>query len=238
MNRWLAACRYDVMLQARHGFYAATAAIVIMLGGLLLAIPASARANGALWVPALIVVNLPITTFFFVSGLLLLERDEGTLTALGVSPVTASQYLVTRMTTLVALAIAETLVVAAIGFGVESPVVVIGGATMLGIMLTGFGAGMGARYATVNEMILPGSVFVTFLLLPLLAHFDLWPRAVFLLHPVEPPLTMIRAGYAEISVPNLVFSIAGSFAWCAVAWWWGRAGITALMRSTEATGGR
>ena len=40
-------------------------------------------------------------------------------------------------------------------------------------MLTGFGAGVSSRYTTVNEMILPGSVFVTFLLLPLLAHFGM-----------------------------------------------------------------
>ena len=36
--------------------------------------------------PAILVINLQITTFFFVAGLMLLERDEGTLNALAVSP--------------------------------------------------------------------------------------------------------------------------------------------------------
>ena len=49
-------------------------------------VPESARANAALWVPAILVINLQITTFFFVAGLMLLERDEGTLNALAVSP--------------------------------------------------------------------------------------------------------------------------------------------------------
>ena len=48
------------------------------MGGLLLALSAAARANEAVWVPAILAVNLPITTFFFMAGLMLLERDEGT----------------------------------------------------------------------------------------------------------------------------------------------------------------
>jgi fluoroquinolone transport system permease protein len=150
MTRWLAAVRFDVLLQARHGFYAATAAIVVLLGALLLSIPAAARTRSDLWVPFLIVVNLPITTFFFVCGLILLERDEGTLLALGVSPVTAGQYLAMRMTTLVALALVETLVIVSFGFSIETPALLIPGAVLLGVMLTGFGAGVSSRYTTVN----------------------------------------------------------------------------------------
>ena len=238
MTRWLAALRFDVLLQARQGFYAATAAIVVLLGALLLSIPAAARARSDLWVPFLIVVNLPITTFFFVCGLILLERDEGTLVALGVSPVTAGQYLAMRMTTLVALALIETLAIVSFGFSIETPALIITGAVLLGVMLTGFGAGVSSRYTTVNEMILPGSVFVTFLLLPLLAHFGMSPRAPFLLHPVEPPLTLIRAAYVEPAAGELLFGTLGSIAWCGVAWRWGRASLERSMRDTRASGGR
>jgi fluoroquinolone transport system permease protein len=80
------ALRWDVILQARNGFYWASAFLVLVVGGLLLALPAAARANEAAWVPAVVAVNLQITTFFFVAGLILLERDEGTLAALAVSP--------------------------------------------------------------------------------------------------------------------------------------------------------
>lgn len=238
MRRWLAACRFDVLLQARQGFYAATAAIVILLGGLLLRLPPAARDSSELWVPFLFVVNLPITTFFFVCGLILLERDEGTLLALGVSPVTAGEYLATRMTTLVTLAVVETLVISSVGFSIETPLVLIAGAVLLGVMLTGFGAGVSSRYTTVNEMILPGSLFVTFLLLPLLAHFGMLPRAPFLIHPVEPALTLIRAAYGGTTALDLVFAAAGSLAWCGVAWWWGRSSLERSMRDTRASGGR
>jgi hypothetical protein len=54
-------------------------------------------------VPAILMINLQITTFFFVAGLILLERDEGTLAALAVSPLSASGYLVMRTFSLTGL---------------------------------------------------------------------------------------------------------------------------------------
>jgi hypothetical protein len=43
-----------------------------------------------------LVINFQITTFFFVAGLVLLERDQGTLNALAVSPLSPSGYLTMR----------------------------------------------------------------------------------------------------------------------------------------------
>ena len=49
MTRWWSALRFDVLLQARQGFYAATAAIVILLGGSAAVDPRrTARANSDL----------------------------------------------------------------------------------------------------------------------------------------------------------------------------------------------
>jgi fluoroquinolone transport system permease protein len=89
MTPLLAILRWDVLLQARNGFYWATAFLVLVVGGLLLAAPEGVRADSGVWVPALIAVNMQTTTFFFVAGLMLLERDEGTLAALAVSPLSA-----------------------------------------------------------------------------------------------------------------------------------------------------
>jgi hypothetical protein len=82
----LNALRWDVVVQARNGFYWASAFLIAMIGSLLLSLPEAVRANSAALVPAILIINLQITTFFFVAGLILLERDEGTLAALAVSP--------------------------------------------------------------------------------------------------------------------------------------------------------
>jgi fluoroquinolone transport system permease protein len=113
----LHALLWDVIVQARNGFYWASAFLIVVISALLLSVPETARDNSALWVPAILVINLQITTFFFVAGLMLLERDEGTLNALAVSPLSASDYLAMRTFSLTALSAAETIAIVWIGFG-------------------------------------------------------------------------------------------------------------------------
>jgi fluoroquinolone transport system permease protein len=235
----LNALRWDVVLQARNGFYWASAFLVIAISALLLSLPESARANSAAWVPAILTVNLQITTFFFVAGLMLLERDEGTLSALAVSPLSASGYLAMRTFSLTGLAAAETLAIVWIGFGAGgSWLLILSGTAALGVIYTGFGAAITARYESVNALLLPASAFVALLLLPLLPHFGLAPRWLFLVHPLEPPMTLLRAGYGAIDRIEVALAIVGSFGWSALAFAWGRNRVRTLMQNTQASGGR
>jgi fluoroquinolone transport system permease protein len=237
VRAFVTAVRWDVVLQARNGFYWATAFVVLAMGGLLLAVPEAARADRVLWVPAILTINLQVTTFFFMAGLMLLDRDEGTLTALAVSPLSAGAYLASRTLTLTALAAAETVAIVWIAFGTGGtwPLILTGTAA-LGVIYTGFGAIVGARYRSVNALLLPASVVVTALLLPLLPHFGLAPRALFLLHPLDPPLALLRAGYGAGGGREVVYGLLGSAAWAALAFVWGRRRTLRMMRESGAGG--
>lgn len=214
MTPMLHALRWDVVVQARNGFYWASAFLVIMIGALVLYVPDSARSNAAAWVPAILAVNLQITTFFFVAGLLLLERDEGTLHAIAVSPLSPSAYLAMRTLNLTALAAIETFAIVWIGFGISASWwLILAGTAFLGIIYTGLGAAVATRYDSVNALLLPASAVVAFLLLPLLPHFELAPRLPFIVHPLEPPLTLIRAAYGVTSPTDVVFGVLGSLGW-------------------------
>jgi fluoroquinolone transport system permease protein len=239
VRRLTAVLRWDAALQARNGFYWASVFVVLVVGALLVAVPATLRADAAAWVPAVLAINLQVTTFFFVAALLLLERDEGTLTALAVSPLTPAAYLAARTLSLSALAVAETAAVVLIGFGPAGNwLLILTGAAAMGGIYTGFGAWMGSRYTSINQLLLPASLLVTLLLLPLLPHFGLLPRVYFLAHPLEPPLALLRAAYGEGTREGLLLALAGSAAWTAVAFLAGRHGIARLMWQTTASGGR
>jgi fluoroquinolone transport system permease protein len=73
VNRTLAALGCDVRLQARNGFYHAAAAVLLTWALLAWRLPALDW-TGLL--PLVVLNNLAIGTFFFVAGLVLLERDE------------------------------------------------------------------------------------------------------------------------------------------------------------------
>jgi fluoroquinolone transport system permease protein len=238
MSAFLAALRWDVVLQARNGFYWASAFVVLVIGALLLAVPDTVRSNEATLAPAILAINLQITTFFFVAGLMLLEREEGTLTALAVSPFSPGGYLATRTVSLTVLAAVETIALLWIAFDTPGSWGVLLGTVSLGVIYTGFGAVVGARYASVNALLLPASLVVSLLLLPLIPHFGLGPRALVMLHPIEPSLTLMRAGYGAASRSDLVFGVAGSIGWSGIAFVWGRNRVSRLMQDTRATGGR
>jgi fluoroquinolone transport system permease protein len=230
--------RFDVIVQARNGFYWASGFVVLAISALLTALPFAVFSNPGLWVPALVMFNLQITTFFFVAGLLLLEKDEGTLIALGASPLSARTYLIARCTTLTTLAALETLVIVWFGFGFSASWALFAGTAAMGITYTAFGVAVAAMYESVNTLLLPASVIVTALLLPLLGHFELAPRLLSVWHPLEPPLTLLRAAYNPISLPELTFGIVGSIAWVGVAFSVAQNAVERLMRDTRASGGR
>ena len=138
MSAFVTALRWDVVVQGRNGFYWATGLLVLVVGGLLRAIPETARAEAALWVPAVVAINLQITTFFFMAGLLLLERDEGTLSALAVSPLSPGGYLAARTVSLTTLAAVETLALVWLAFDTSGAwLLVTVGTLVLGAIYTG-----------------------------------------------------------------------------------------------------
>lgn len=239
MRALLTALRWDVVVQARNGFYWATAFLVLVVGGLLLAVPDAARADASVWVPALVAVNLQITTFFFVAGLILLEQEEGTLAALAVSPLSPGAYLAARTISLTALAGAETAAIVWLAFDLTGGWLLLSmGTAALGVIYTGFGAAMAARYTSVNALLLPASLAVTVLLLPLLPHVGIGPRWFALPHPIEPALALMRAGYGDGGRADVVFGLIGSLGWSAIAFRVGRRRVARLMGDTRARGGR
>lgn len=233
------ALRWDVVVQARNGFYWATIFVVLVVGGLLLAVPADARADTGVWVPALVAINLVITTFFFAAGLLLLERDQGTVVALAVSPLTPAAYLAARVMSLTALATIETIALVVIAFdNVPSWPLLLAGISAVGVVYTGIGTALASRYTSINELLVPASSIVGLLLLPLLPHFGLVSHVLFLVHPIEPALTLVRAAYRETDGASMAFGVLGSAAWAALGFLWGQRRVSRLMRNTLATGGR
>jgi hypothetical protein len=51
-------------------------------------------------------------------------------------------------------------------------------------------------------------------------------------------MTLIRAGYGTVDRLDVAFGVVGSFGWSAIAFVWGRNRVGALMRNTQASGGR
>jgi fluoroquinolone transport system permease protein len=208
-----ATLRTDVRLQWRNGFYYAVA---FLLSGWIALVSQLPRLDWAAWLPALVLGNLSLGTFMFNAGLVLLEKGEGTLEALTVTPLSPRAYLASKVASLAGLAVVEHVVLVAVVVGADFRLLPL----LLGVVsgtavycLTGFVAV--ARYDSIDTFLLPSSLWTAALSLPILDFAGLWTTPLMALHPLQPTLVLLRGSFEPLSPQEWAYSLAGATAWIA-----------------------
>ncbi len=204
----------DARLQLRQGFYYAAGFVLVVL----IAVGRQLPADVLEWIlPVIVLSNVQINTFYFLAGLVLLEKGEGTLQAQVVTPLRAEEYLASKLATLTALSVVENVVWLAATLGMEA----LRPALVTGIVLasalfcaTGFIAV--ARYDSINEFLMPSFVYTMVLTLPLLPYFGLLEGPWFDLHPMQAPLALLRESFDRGPAPTAL-ALASYALWTTTA---------------------
>ena len=211
MHRLAATVRLDLRLQMRNGFYYAVAFVLVCWFALLTRLPAI---DWGYVLPAVVFGNLVMVNFYFVAGLVLLEKDEGTLEAQVVTPLANWEYLASKTVTLAALSVVEQVVIVWSAYGGGFA----GGALIAGIVLastlytlTGFL--LVARYRSINEFLFPSALFTVVLSLPMLHYFGLWDTWLLYLHPFTAPLVLLAGAFRPIPSWQWVYGVFYAAAW-------------------------
>jgi fluoroquinolone transport system permease protein len=223
MTRFPATLWRDIIQQNRYGLYAISGAMVLVWGVLLSLLLRNLHAGAAVLVPAFVVFNLIITTFYFMAALLLLERDEGMLSVIITTPLRDVEYLASKVVSLTVLALAESLLIVILLFGVRAqwgPL--LAGATLLGAQYVLLGFMSVVRYDSINEWLMPSVAVVIILVLPLLAHFGFVSRQFFYLHPTWPALRLVQAAYIPVGGGEIVLAGGGAALWLGLMFVWAR----------------
>jgi fluoroquinolone transport system permease protein len=220
MSRLGVTVKGDVRLQVRNGFYWA-AGFVAIYSILLLNL---VDAETLTWlIPPFVFSNLMMNTFYFIGGLVLLEKAEGTLEAQVVTPLRTSEYLASKIVTLTALAILENLAIVGLTFGLGariSPLVV--GMLLAGPIYALFGFATVARYDSINEYLFPSFIFASLLSPPVFTYFDVWDGWWTLAHPLQPAMALMEGAVRPLGVGEWTYGVLGSVAWIVPAFLWSR----------------
>jgi fluoroquinolone transport system permease protein len=215
-RRFASLLRWDLVLQVRQGFLLAGA--VVAATWILLA----ARwvdPGFASWAPAFALGNLSITSFYFVAGLVLFERGEGSLQAVWLTPVRPAEYLASKVVSLALFAVVETGVILAACFGLAlSWVPLCLGMLAMSAIYTLIGVLAVLRYEGISEFILPSALLLTILELPALETVGLWKSALLWLLPLRPPLLVLEwaVAHERVGAGALAFGVLGSLFWIAL----------------------
>lgn len=218
MNRVLAATRTDVALQARNQLYGISMLFAgLMVGALIwLSSPASFHRT----IPMAILFVVGGSTLLYVVAMVLLERDDGTLEAVSVSPLRPWEYLAAKVSSLTALAVFEGAVLvggtvlwldrAALS-GATIPLVLLG-LVALGAMHVLIGVVIVVRYSRIMEALMPMGLVALVFQIPALYFVGALPSRIALAIPSAPPAMFVRAAFTPLSPGEWVYAIVGTLA--------------------------
>lgn len=231
MKALLATLRLDVKLQHKNKLYAIGLGVALLLGLALRFLIPQEWLGRAL--PAFFQMGLGATTFMFAASMVLLERSERTLQALRVSPLTSALYVHSKLLTLVAFAILESLLI----FAFASQGVVINmfylllGMAVLGGFYVYLGLILVAPFSSVTKFLLPtGTVAALITQLPALSVLEVGSKYLWWCIPTQAPLLLMRAAFEPISTQEWAYALGVSIVGLIVL------GLVCVRRCADALG--
>ncbi|HSR66396.1 MAG TPA: hypothetical protein VLU25_00515 [Acidobacteriota bacterium] len=191
----LVTLRRDLRIQVRQGFIVASALVVAVMLAVLQWIPQEMRIPMA---PLLIFGELFMGTFFFLAALLILEKEEGSLAALAVTPLPFGFYLGSKALVLTGIVAGESLLLVLLGLRVSfDAAALFAGVMGMGIIMTLLGFLAAARHDSVNTFLFPSMLWATGLVLPFPAAFGMAPYWVTAWHPVAAGMGLLQGAFAR-----------------------------------------
>jgi fluoroquinolone transport system permease protein len=214
MTRLLSAIKMDVTVQWRNKLYViGIAAGVLVAGALALLFSADQLYLG---VPTMLLLVAGGSTLLYVAGLITFERDEGTLSAVIVSPLRTSEYLWSKIITLTTLATLESIIMVGGAMLIMSrdgdvPVpnilIILTGMITMGVIYTLLGIVLVVRYDKITDFLIPMGAIATVLQLPFLHFMDIVVSPLWLIFPSSATTMLVRGAYVPLSTGEWVYVI-------------------------------
>jgi fluoroquinolone transport system permease protein len=204
-----------VRLQFRNGFYyvsAFTATFFIIL------MRSVSGVDWGYWWPAIITANLSINAFYFMAGIVLLEKGEGTLEAQVVTPLRPWEILTSKVLTLGLLSLFETLaIIVIVQRTAFNWFLLVTGIVLYIALLALYGFIVVARYDSISEFLLPSVLWTMGFSLPLLYYFNVWRSWVMFIHPLQAILILLQSAFISVPAWQIVYGIGYSLLWTGIA---------------------
>lgn len=223
MSTLSATLRLDVQLQARSRLYGIGTVLAVLLGLAGRSLFDTTQAGRVL--AAFYLLGLGGTTYIFGAALVLSEKNEGTLQALRITPLTSTTYIASKTITLTAFALLESAIVYAVGFfGAVVELLPLGlGIVCLGMLYTFVGMGQVARHDSVTSFLVPGALLVGGVLqLPVMHVLDIGPAAAWYAIPTQGPLLLMLGAFEPLEAWQWAYAFGMSGVALGLTGWWAR----------------
>ncbi len=210
--RLAAALKLDARVQARNQLWAISIGVAALAAGGLAWLSPPERLEGT--VPMAVLMFAGGSTLLYVTAMILLERADGILAAISVSPLRPWEYLTSKVATLTALATAEALILAygAVAIVARTGEVVwpgpalLAGVVALAVMHVLVGVVLVVRYDKINDVLLPMSGIALVLQIPALWMVGALDGAGWLAIPSAAPTMLVRAAFVPLTTGEWIYA--------------------------------
>jgi fluoroquinolone transport system permease protein len=215
--------RWDLRLQLRSFIYPATVVSTALICGFILVLPV--QALPADWAAFFVFMDPALIGLSFVGAIVLMEKAEGTIFALGVTPMRPATYVAAKTITLTLLAFASGLVVAYVAADRIELWRLLAALTLSSTFAVLVGLACVARVPTMNKLMITLLWVEIIILLPVLVHFAVLPETltpVLALIPSYAILVAITLSLepVDVSVWKEIYAYGYLALWCALGWFW------------------
>ncbi|SES05868.1 fluoroquinolone transport system permease protein [Gracilibacillus ureilyticus] len=208
--------KFDVQFQIRHGFYPAYALVSLLYIGLLSILPAPYVEQASILI---IFTDPSVLGFFFVGGLVLLERDQSTFSTLFVSPIRIHEYLFSKVISLTTLScLSSSIIFITVHESHLNYFPFIIAVMLCSIFFTLLGILLAVRVDSVNMFLYMSPALVIVFYLPLLDFFNLIDSFLVYLLPTKAVLLLLEGSFNTLSLWDYFYAIAVLTPWISIAY--------------------
>ena len=224
MSTLMQTIKWDFCLQARSFIYPANITSTLMICGFILILPLddfSPRLTAFL-----IFLDPAMVGLSFVGAMVLREKSEGTIFALGITPLRSWVYVASKTVTLTVITFASSLVVAFVAtegdFNLPRMLFVL---TLSSTLATLIGFACVARVPSMNKLMIHWMWLVALLYIPALTHFEILPEVLTPVIALVPTYAVLIALTWAVdmnvySTTATLYAFSYLILWCAFGWWW------------------
>jgi fluoroquinolone transport system permease protein len=232
--RLLASLRYDITFQFRHGFYYAYIFVSVLYILILRNLPAGVRPT----VTTLVIFSdTGVLGFFFIGGIILLEKAQNTLENLFVTPLRLGEYFTAKVISLTLIAFLMSSVIMVFGNGIPPfPVPFILGVLFSSVFHTLLGFIISAGVKTLNEYFVSAMVCTFLVGLPVVDFLGFFRSALFYFFPTKASLLLIHGAFQSVPFPGYIYAVLCLLIWSVLAFIWAHRRFTSYV--ILKTGGR
>ncbi|MFC7443065.1 ABC transporter permease [Laceyella putida] len=218
MSRMMAAFRHDVRFQVRHRFYAVYLLVTFLYVVFLHFLPIEWKVKATV---VIILSDPSALGYFFISGIVLLEKEQSIYENLFIAPLRVREYIGAKVLSLSLLSVGTSTAIHLFTFGfAQLSVLFILGVFLTSAFFTLIGLGIAVRCQTLNDFFLVSPLYTLVFTVPLLGYVGWMDTPLYYLLPTQASLLLIEDPFQPLEFIPSIALLGWFIVWVVIAYRW------------------